>query len=90
MCFLYFLCNKDNWISKGIFIDGFRENFSYVISIKQRIEIQRLIAPSVLATRALSGCDSVSELYGLGEAKAIGTLKSNSLSIFGNSQSSED
>ena len=90
MCFLYVICNKDNWVAEGIFIDGFRESLSNVISIKQRIEMQKLIAPSILATHALSGCDSVSAIYGIGKAKAFGALKSISLSMFWNSQSLEN
>ena len=90
MCFLYVICNKDNWVAEGIFIDGFKESLSNVISIKQRTEIQKLIAPSILATHALRGCDSVSAIYGIRKAKAIGALKSISLSIFWNSQSLEN
>ena len=43
-----------------------------------------------IAAHVLRGCDSVPKLYGIGKAKAINALKSVSLSVFGNPESSEN
>ena len=41
------------------------------------------------ATHALTGRNSVPKLYGIGKTKAINALKSVTLSVFGNPESSD-
>ena len=57
--------------------------------LTETVKKHKSIVPSILAGHALTGCDSVRKLYGIGKTKAINALKSVSLSAFGNPESSE-
>ena len=81
-------CNSEEWNAK-VFMNGLTKDSSTTISINKTVKKHKSIVPSILAAHALTGCDSVSKLYGIGKAKAISALKSVSLSVFGNPESSE-
>ena len=81
-------CNSKEWNTK-VFMNGFNKNSLTTISINETVQKHKSIVPPILAGHALTGCDSVPKLYGIGKAKAINALKSVSLSVFGNSESSK-
>ena len=53
-----------------------------MISINETVKKHKSIVPSILAGHALTGCDSVLKLSGIGKAKAISALKSVFLCIW--------
>ena len=68
---------------------GFTKDSSTTISINETVKKHRSVVPFMHAAYALTGRNSVPKLYGIGKAKAINVLKSVSLSVFGNPESSE-
>ena len=81
-------CNSKEWNVK-VFMNGFTKDSSTTISINETDKKHKSIVPSILADHALTGCDSVPKLYGIGKVKAFNALKSVSLSVFENPKSSE-
>ena len=81
-------CNSEEWNAK-VFMNGFTKDSSTTISINEAVTKHKSIVPSILDGRALKGCDSFPKLHAIGKAKAINSLKSVSLSVFGNPESSE-
>ena len=55
-------------------MEGFSEEKS-LISIKQTVHHHRDLIPSLLSTHALSGCDTVPMMFGIGKKKAMGASR---------------
>ena len=70
-------------------MNGFTKDSSTTTSINEAIKKYKSVVPSILAAHALTGCDSVPKLYGIGKAEEINALKPVSLSVFENPESSE-
>ena len=64
-------------------MNGFTKSSLTTISINKTVQMHKLIVPPILAGHALTRCDSVPKMYGIGKAKAINVLKPVSLSVFG-------
>ena len=80
--------NSEEW-NANIFMNGFTKDSSTTTSINEAIKKYKSVVPSILAAHALTGCDSVPKLYGIGKAEEINALKPVSLSVFENPESSE-
>ena len=72
-----------------VFMNGLTKDSLTAISINESVKKHKSVVSFTLAAHVLRGCDSVPKLYGIGKAKAINALKSVSLSVFGNPESSE-
>lgn len=70
-------------------MNGFFRNSSTTILIYVTAKKHKSIALSIFAVHVLTGCNSIPKLYGIRKAKAINTLKSVSLNVFGNLESLE-
>ena len=73
----------------NIFMNGFTKDSSTTTSINEAVKKYKSVVPSILAAHALTGCDSVPKLYGIGKAEEINALKTVSLSVFENPESTE-
>ena len=60
-----------------------------MISINKTVKKHKSLVPSKIACHALTGCDSLPKFYGIRKTKATNSLKSVSLSVFGNPESLE-
>ena len=76
------------YVISAIAKNGFTKDSSTTISINEIVKKHKSIVPSILAAHPLTRYDSIPKLYGIGKAKAINTLKSVSLSLFRNAESS--
>ena len=79
-------CFIEEWNAK-VFMNGFTKDALSMISVNETVKKHESIAPSILASHALTGCDSVPKWYSIGKAKRISALKSVALSVFGNPES---
>ena len=61
-----------------------------IISINESVENNKLLIPSLLSLHALTGCDTVAMLYGIGKKKAINIAKKYPLSYLGQECASPD
>ena len=85
LCHFYY---EKNWISK-VYMSDFTDETT-TICIQSSVKKHKAIIPSLLAAHALSGCDTVPSLFGIGKAKVIATVKTNPLIHIGKMQSSEE
>ena len=77
-----FLAN--DWSSANIFMETFIDN-SKLININKSVEYNKDIVPSLVALHALTGCDSVPMMFGIGKAKGFKALKVTALTSVGKS-----
>ena len=80
-----FLCSnlaKNNWYSANLYMDTFTED-NKLININKSVHNNKEIIPSLIAMHALSGCDSVPMMFGIGKAKALKALKNVPLKSIG-------
>ena len=75
-----FLAN--DWSSANIFMETFIDN-SKLININKSVECNKDIVPSLVALHALTGCDSVPMMFGIGKAKGLKVLKETALTCVG-------
>jgi len=83
------LCSNfatNDWSSVNIFMETFIDE-SKLISIKKSVEYKRETIPSLVALHALTGCDSVPMMYGIGKAKGLKALKGTPLKCIGKKSS---
>ena len=71
-----FLAN--GWCQINIYMETFTDE-SKIISINRSVECNRDIIPSLVALHALTGCDSVPMMFGIGKARGLKALKGNPL-----------
>ena len=62
LCGMYM---KKNWVGVEIYMENFNPDKT-VISIRQTVEQDRDLVPSLIPLHALTGCDTVPKLYGIG------------------------
>ena len=75
---------KKNWVGAEIYMDSFNPDKTG-ISIRQTVERNRDLVPSLIPLHALTDCDTFPKLYGIGKAKALAVLKKHPLKYVGNS-----
>ena len=85
LCHSYHL---KNWQVKLYMADFSEKN--RIISINESVENNKLLIPSLLSLHALTGCDTVAMLYGIGKKKAINIAKKYPLSYLGQECASPD
>ena len=56
---------------------------SKLINISKSVEYNKEIVPSLVALHALTGCDSVPMMFGIGKAKGLKALKETPLTCIG-------
>ena len=72
-------CYHSNDWQVNLYLAEFSEGKS-IISIKDSVKTHNQLIPDSLSVHALTGCDSVSMMYGIGKKKAINVAKMSSLS----------
>ena len=78
LCHCYY--HRD-W-NTDIYMEGLSEGKS-LISIKQTVQHHRDLIPSLLSTHALSSCETVPMMFGIGKKKAIGASVKSSFVYLG-------
>ena len=74
---------KNNWYSANLYMDTFTED-NKLININKSVHNNKETIPSLIAMHALSGCDLVPMMFGIGKAKALKALKNVPLKSIGN------
>jgi len=66
------LCHNylQHWENKEVYMDMFSSE-SKVINIKKSDNARPSIMPSIVAMHAISGCDTVPQMFGIGKSKSI-------------------
>ena len=75
---------KKNWAETEIYMENFNPDKT-LISIRRTVKKNKELAPSLIPLHALTGCDTVPMLYGIGKAKALAVLKKHPLKFLGDS-----
>ena len=65
---------KKNWAETEVYMENFNPDKTLII-IRRTVEKNKEFAPSLIPLHALTGCDTVPMLYGIGKAKALAVLK---------------
>ena len=73
---------KKNWAAAEVYMEDFNPDKT-LISIRRTVERNRDLVPSLIPLHALTGCDTVPMLYGIGKAKALAVLKKHPLNYVG-------
>ena len=64
-------------------MDTFSDGKDKLISINNTVEAHKLEMKSLIGLHALSGCDTVPMMFGIGKAKALKAVKDAPLSLLG-------
>ena len=73
---------KKNWTAAEVDMEDFNPD-KPLISIQRTIVRNRDLVPSLIPLHALTGCDTVPILYGIGKTKAFAVLKKHPLKYVG-------
>lgn len=76
------------WSSK-IYMDPF-SNENKIVSINKSVHSNKKVVPYLIALHALSGCDTVPMLFGIGKAKALKAVEKVPLQHIGDTNSTID
>ena len=76
-----FFVSKD-WSLTNVFMKSFNIT-KKVISINETVNKNLTLIPSLISAHAISGCDSVPMMFGVGKAKALEAIKSLPLKCIG-------
>ena len=85
LCYHYL---KQNWSQADMYLESFQQDKG-VVSIKRTVEKHSSLIPSLTAPHAISGCDSVHKLFGIGKAKVLTAMKKMPLTAVGNTDSAK-
>ena len=66
LCFHF----TNHWAPKDVYMDPFSGG-SKLISIKKSVNAEQHIMPSLVALHAISGCDTVPVMFGIGKVKSL-------------------
>ena len=72
-----------------VFMEGFQEGKS-VISIKESVRKHVDVIPHILSMHALTGCDSVPMMFGIGKKKALCAIRKCPLLLLGDNTAEEE
>ena len=72
-----------------LFMQGFKEGKN-VISIKESVKKHIDIIPQIMSLHAMTGCDSVPMMYGVGKKKALSIIRKSSLLHLGEETANDD
>ena len=70
-------------------MEGFKEKKN-IISIKDSVKKHIEVFPQVLSLHALTGCNSVPMMYGVGKKKALSIIRKSTLLYLGDKTADED
>ena len=70
LCFHF----ANHWAPKDVYMDPFSGG-SKLISIKKSVNAKQHIMPSLVALHAISGCDTVPMMFGIGKVKSLKVVK---------------
>ena len=70
LCFHF----ANHWAPKDVYMDPFSGG-SKLISIKKLVNAKQHIMPSLVALHAISGCDTVPMMFGIGKVKSLKVVK---------------
>ena len=79
LCSLY---TENNWSPAEVYMDDFEKN-KHVVSIRKTAEKHKAVCSMLIRVHAISGCDTVPMMFGIGKLKALKTLASNPLHLLG-------
>ena len=82
-------CYQSNDCQVNLYLAEFSEGKS-IISINDSVKTHNQLIPDSLSVHALTGCDSVPMMYGIGKKKAINVAKKSSLSYLGQLTANEE
>lgn len=75
------------WAPAEVYMESFQDSKS-LISIHKSVQQHIDVIPSLIAIHALSGCDSVPMMFGIGKAKALAAAKYVQLQYLGHEDAS--
>ncbi|MEM7297990.1 MAG: hypothetical protein AAF391_06960, partial [Bacteroidota bacterium] len=84
------LCSmhKSQGWNAEVFVQDFHSEKNY-ISIKKTVEKRNEIIPSIIGLHALTGCDTVPMMFGVGKAKGLNVVKKFPLELLGEENADE-
>ena len=80
LCFHLWKCK---WHSIKLHMDTFSDGKDKLISINNTVEVHKLEIPSLIGLHALSGCDTVPMMFGIGKSKAMKSVRDAPLILLG-------
>ena len=80
---------QSDWSRAEVYLEDFQAGKG-IISIKETVEKNKSIVPSLTALHAISGCDSVLRMFGIGKAKALSVTRKKPLMFIGKLQASKE
>ena len=86
------LCNlykERKWFPAEVYMDDFQRGKSF-ISIKETTKRHSYTSSMLIPVHALSGCDSVPMMFGIGKVKVLGILKDHPLQHLGRADANEE
>ena len=75
---------KCKWYLIKLYMDTFSNDRDKLISINKTVEAQKGVIPSLIGLHALSGCDTVPMMFGIGKSKALKAVNEVPLNFIGN------
>ena len=85
LCYHYL---NNDWSRAEVYLEDFQSGKG-INRIKKTVEKHKTIVLSPTALHAISGCDSVPRMFGIGKAKALSVLKKMPLETIGKIESSK-
>ena len=86
LCYRYL---QSDWSRAEVYLEDFQARKG-IISIKETVEKNKSIVPSLTALHAISGCDSVPRMFGIGKAKALSVTRKKPLMFIGKLEASKE
>ena len=86
LCSMYLM---QDWSTVNVYLEDFNAD-TKIIDIGMTVRKHKDIVDSLIALHALSGCDSVPMMFGIGKGKALSALKKQKLSLLGQDVASID
>jgi len=78
---------KSKWNSIKLYMDTFSNDRDKLIGINKTVETHKGVIPSLIGLHALSGCDTVPMMFGIGKSKALKAVNEVPLNFIGNKDS---
>ena len=86
LCYHYL---QSDWSQAEVYLEDFQAGKG-IISITETVEKNKSIVPSLTALHAISGCDSVPRMFGIGKAKALSVTRKKPLMFIGKLEASKE
>jgi hypothetical protein len=86
LCSIYI---SQGWGDAEIYIQDFNDDKN-IISVNKTVEKHKDLIPSLIALHAISGCDTVPMMFGIGKVKALSAVKKFPLLLLGKEDANID